>query len=202
MPYTKDSGEKRLQKSLGTNYSEKTNKNIFKLARTQPSSAQTASAKAKSGTAKTDEWNIPEIEVNINIPEIGAPDDVVQNIETPEIKPDTKKHTNNTYNMRENTGNTTGNNAGTKPSSNINFNELFNTGDSDNKSEGNSDDEQERLSLRDIVFIIALNFFIPVMGGIIYYVILSSKGSKQKAVQSIVLSLIVSLPRIIYLYNK
>ncbi|MDR0725153.1 MAG: hypothetical protein LBF59_03980 [Prevotellaceae bacterium] len=62
--------------------------------------------------------------------------------------------------------------------------------------------KQELLSFRDIIGIIVANGLVPIVGGFVYYIILSSKGEKQKAAQSIVLSAIVSIIRIMYLVNS
>jgi hypothetical protein len=64
-----------------------------------------------------------------------------------------------------------------------------------------TENKQERLSFKDIVIIVIANGFIPVAGGFVYYIVLASKGERQKAMQSLVLSAIVSLIRIIYLVN-
>ncbi|MDR2382443.1 MAG: hypothetical protein LBD76_00955 [Prevotellaceae bacterium] len=62
--------------------------------------------------------------------------------------------------------------------------------------------KQELLSFIDIIAIIAANGLFPVAGGFIYYIILGLKGEKQKAMQSIVLSAIVSIIRIAYIVNS
>jgi hypothetical protein len=59
--------------------------------------------------------------------------------------------------------------------------------------------EQESLSFKDIILIIIANAIVPIIGGFVYYIALSAKGYKQKAVQSIVLSAIVSIIRIMYI---
>ncbi|MDR1169259.1 MAG: hypothetical protein LBK97_00300 [Prevotellaceae bacterium] len=61
--------------------------------------------------------------------------------------------------------------------------------------------EQESLSFKDIILIVIANGIVPIIGGFVYYVALSAKGYKQKAVQSIVLSAIVSIIRIMYLQH-
>ncbi|MDR1582605.1 MAG: hypothetical protein LBS55_04995 [Prevotellaceae bacterium] len=64
-----------------------------------------------------------------------------------------------------------------------------------------SENKQELLSFKDIIVIVIANGFVPIAGGFIYYIVLSSKGEKQKAMQSLVLSAIISLIRIMYLVN-
>jgi hypothetical protein len=64
-----------------------------------------------------------------------------------------------------------------------------------------SGEKQLLLSFMDIIAIIIANGFFPVIGGFIYYIILSSKGERQKAAHSIVLSAIVSFIRILFIIN-
>jgi hypothetical protein len=61
--------------------------------------------------------------------------------------------------------------------------------------------KQELLSFTDIIAIIVINGLFPVIGGFIYYIILMSKGERQKAALSIVLSAIVSFIRILFIIN-
>jgi hypothetical protein len=70
-----------------------------------------------------------------------------------------------------------------------------------NQSES-GESKQELLSFRDVIGIIVANGIVPIVGGFVYYIILSSKGEKQKAAQSIVLSAVISVIRIIYLVNN
>jgi hypothetical protein len=67
------------------------------------------------------------------------------------------------------------------------------------KKEAN--DKRSLLSFKDIILIIVANAFLPIVGGIFYYIILAVKSERQKAAQSIVLSGIVSFIRILYLVN-
>jgi hypothetical protein len=64
-----------------------------------------------------------------------------------------------------------------------------------------SESEQELLSFGEIIGIIVANGLVPIIGGFIFYIIFSSRGKKQQAVQSIVLSAIVSIIRIMYIIN-
>jgi hypothetical protein len=62
--------------------------------------------------------------------------------------------------------------------------------------------EKRLLSFIDIIAIIVNNGLFPVAGGFIYYTVLVSKGEKQKTMQLIVLSAIVSIIRIAYIVNS
>jgi hypothetical protein len=70
------------------------------------------------------------------------------------------------------------------------------------RKEKSGETKQESLSFMDIIGIIVANGIVPVVGGFVYYIVFSSKGEKQKAMQSIVLSAIVSTIRIMYLVNS
>ncbi|MDR2027102.1 MAG: hypothetical protein LBQ01_06020 [Prevotellaceae bacterium] len=67
--------------------------------------------------------------------------------------------------------------------------------------EKESESERETLSFKDIIGIIVANGFVPIIGGFIFYIALSSQGKRQKAAQSIVLSAIVSIIRIMFIIN-
>jgi hypothetical protein len=63
----------------------------------------------------------------------------------------------------------------------------------------NANSQQESQSFLDVIGIIVANGLVPIIGGMIVYNILSARGKKVRAAQSILLSTIVSIIRIIHL---
>ncbi|MDR1339945.1 MAG: hypothetical protein LBK58_07840 [Prevotellaceae bacterium] len=122
---------------------------------------------------KTDyEWDIPDVDIDIDVPDTG------------EFGQDRKK----TSGYRQN-------NPG------YGEKESWNIFEHERQEKEESDSVQESLSFKDIVLIIIANLVVPVIGGFIFYIALSAKGHRQKAAQSIVLSAIVSIIRIMYLQH-
>ncbi|MDR0385584.1 MAG: hypothetical protein LBH60_05865 [Prevotellaceae bacterium] len=166
MAYNKNSGESRLQKGADRNaYIHKKNKNIFKGSQTAPPPPP------KSQCKTSYEWDIPNVDIDLNIPVTSEFEQESRRKEQQKRKHNSSRYENDFHNSRD---------------------------ERQNKQE-ESQDRQESLSFKDIIFIVIINIVVPVAGGFIYYIAMSVKGSRQKAVQSIVLSAIVSIIRIMYL---
>jgi hypothetical protein len=165
MAYNKDSGESRLRKDVNPNvYVHKKNRNIFKNSQT------TQTSPPPKPQRKTNyDWDIPNVDMDVD----------VSNIENFELESDVRKTPEQKprYEKKE-------------PE---NFHEY------ERPKKDDSEPKQELLSFGEVIGIIVANGLVPVVGGFVYYIIFSSKGAKQKAAQSIVLSAIVSIIRIMYL---
>jgi hypothetical protein len=171
MAYNKDSGESKLRKNVNQNtYVRKKNKSIFK-------NSQTTQPPLKPQQKTNYDWDIPNVDMNIDVPYIGEFE--LYEKKTPRYEQKEVK-----YKKEE-------------PQSFYEYERKKKEEQTKEKSE----DKQERLSLKDIIIIIIANGFVPVAGGFVYYIVLASKGEQQKAMQSLVLSAIVSLIRIMYLVN-
>jgi hypothetical protein len=79
--------------------------------------------------------------------------------------------------------------------------EIPDSSEYERRRRNETESKKELLSFVDIIKIIAVNALIPVIGGFIFYIILSTRGNRRKAAQSIVLSAIVSIIRIAYIVN-
>jgi len=176
MAYKKDSRGGFLKNVNSGQYTNKKSKSIFKRSEQEPVKSY---SNQKSNSV---DWDIPDID-EIEVPELDIKDifDTPQTHKYTEPKP-TPKESTFTQNKRTSV-------PPPPPPP---------------KSEFVHSDNSEKnlaLSFRNILFIIAMNIFVPVIGGFVFYVLMLSQGEKQKASQSIALSIIVSIIRLIYLYN-
>ncbi|MDR1595250.1 MAG: hypothetical protein LBS43_12330 [Prevotellaceae bacterium] len=175
MAYNKDSGESKLRKNVNQDtYTRKKNKNIFKNSQTS------TQPPPKSQRKSIYEWEIPDVEIDNNIPNIEEFNFEPNKTETPKYERDNLR-----YEKKE-------------PQ---NFYEYERQRRDAEKREKETGDKRSLLSFMDIIAIVAANGFFPIIGGFVYYIILASKGERQKAAQSIVLSAIVSFIRILYIIN-
>jgi hypothetical protein len=179
MPYIKDSGEAKLRKNVNQNsYTRKKNKNIFKAS-------QTPQAPPKPRVVTTFDWEIPAVDSNIVVPSV---DEIVIEGNTRSEIPKRKDY------QREIPKKET-----FKPNYMYEKKEAQNFYETEfEKRKDETEVKQEMLSFRNIITIIAANAVVPILGGFIYFIVLSVKGEKQKAMQSIVLSAIVSIIRLMF----
>jgi nitrate reductase NapE component len=62
-----------------------------------------------------------------------------------------------------------------------------------------SENRKDSITFMDVVAIVIANIAVPIVGGFVYYVAMTIKGNRQKAAHSVVLSIIVSVIRLIYI---
>ncbi|MDR1887686.1 MAG: hypothetical protein LBQ70_07220 [Prevotellaceae bacterium] len=178
MAYRKDSGETRLQKDASrNNYAHKKNRSIFK-------NSQTVQTPPKPRSAINFDWQIPDVDMTIDVPDVNEID-----------LGDPAEHSGNSGREAQKSAQDRKTYEKTETRNIYEF-------EYEKRQEKPEESRREVLSFRNIIIIIAANMLVPVVGGFIYYIVLASQGFRQKASQSIVLSAIVSIVRLMYLQTK